>query len=204
MSQDDQREFDDFLQQYFQTQDRDERERIEYQMWDRFGVEQAVYVLDMVGFSRLTVQRGLAHYMSMVRRMQLTTRPIIEMCRGRVVKYEADNCFCRFPDTLDAIEAARVCARAFTAMNLKTEDDLDIHISSGIDYGEFLLIGGVNFFGTPVNGASKLGEDLAAPGEIWVTDRAMQRVPTEAGIKTVPKTITMSGLELPVHRVIVD
>ena len=55
----------------------------------------------------------------------------------------------------------------------QTKHPLHLH---GIDWGRLLLIGEVEFFGDPVNTASKLGEDLAARSEILVTKRAMDRV----------------------------
>ena len=46
-------------------------------------------------------------------------------------------------------------------------------LSVGIDYGEVLLIGESDYYGDPVNTASKLGEDLAVRGETLVTERAL-------------------------------
>jgi len=50
-----------------------------------------------------------------------------------------------------------------------------VHRSIGIDYGDLLLIGDEDYFGDPVNTASKLGEDLAGKGETLVTRRALER-----------------------------
>ncbi|MDH3276390.1 MAG: hypothetical protein OEM99_17815, partial [Gammaproteobacteria bacterium] len=47
-------------------------------------------------------------------------------------------------------------------------------LSVGIDYGRILLIGDTDFFGDPVNTASKLGEDLAIHAETLVTKRALE------------------------------
>ena len=44
----------------------------------------------------------------------------------------------------------------------------------GIDYGRVLLIDDMDFYGDPVNTASKLGEDLAVRAETLVTKRALE------------------------------
>ena len=70
------------------------------------GTERAVLVLDMSGFSLLTRRHGVIHYLSMVRRMQETVRPIVHDHEGSIVKFEADNGFAVFPDPESAIRAA--------------------------------------------------------------------------------------------------
>jgi class 3 adenylate cyclase len=86
---------------------------------------------------------------------------------------------------------------AFTASNLLTSDDLDIHIACGIDYGRILVVGNEDCFGDPVNRASKMGEDIAAAGEVLVTKEAMDKIPTEANIKARELSISISGMETP-------
>ncbi len=98
--------FFDMLLRYSSEPDVYKREIMEKEIWDEFGVSRAVFVLDMSGFSQLTQRYGLVHYLSLVRRMQVTTEPIIHTYSGEVVKYEADNCFALFPDACEAIQAA--------------------------------------------------------------------------------------------------
>ena len=38
---------------------------------------------------------------------------------------------------------------AFLALNILTDNEFDIHVSIGIDYGDVLLIGGPDYFGKP-------------------------------------------------------
>jgi class 3 adenylate cyclase len=118
-----------------------------------------------------------------------------------MIKYEADNCFAVFPDPLSAVNAAIAMQHAFSASNLLTSDDLDIHIACGIDYGKILIIGHEDCFGDPVNRASKIGEDLAAAGEILITQEAMQMVPTEAGIKAHEMSVSISGITIPAYMI---
>src|SRR5512146_3128756 len=133
--------FQQQLLRYSQTEISVERKEIEEAVWADYGAEFAVFVLDMSGFSLLTRKYGIVHYLSMVRRMQLTTEPIVKAYGGSMIKYEASHCFAVFPDPLSAVNAAIAMQHAFDAANLLTSDDLDIHIACGIDYGKLLIIG---------------------------------------------------------------
>jgi len=177
------------------------RQAIEAELWKEFGTELVVFVLDMSGFSLLTRKYGIVHYLSMVRRMQLTTEPIIKSFGGTMIKYEADNCFAVFPDPLSAVNAAIAMQHAFDAANILSSDDLDIHIACGIDHGKLLMIGHEDCFGDPVNRASKMGEDLAAAGEILISKAAMQMIPAEAGIKAHEINISISGITMPAYMI---
>ncbi len=189
--------FQDLLLQYSQSEVTTERRSIENALWTDYGAEFAVFVLDMSGFSLLTRKYGIVHYLSMVRRMQLTTEPIVKSYGGSMIKYEADNCFAVFPDPLSAVNAAIAMQHAFAASNILTSDDLDIHISCGIDYGKLLIIGHEDCFGDPVNRASKIGEDLATAGEILITRDAMEMIPAEANVKAREIVISISGISIP-------
>lgn len=193
------KKFHEMLLSFSQSEMIDERQKIEHSLWDEFGAEYAVFVLDMSGFSLLTRKYGIVHYLSMVRRMQMTTEPIVKSYGGFMIKYEADNCFAVFPEPLSAVNAAIAMQHAFSAENLLTSDDLDIHISCGIDYGKILIVGREDCFGDPVNRASKMGEDLAVAGEILITKEAMQMIPATAGIKAREMNVSISGITIPAY-----
>jgi class 3 adenylate cyclase len=186
---------------FSQAEDPEVRAKIEKTLWETFGEEQAVFVLDMSGFSRLTRKFGIIHYLSMVRRMQLTSGPIVQSYDGYMIKFDADNCFALFPAPLNAVNAAIAMQHAFNAANLLTADDLDIRVACGIDYGKILVVGNDDCFGDAVNRASKLGEDVAEAGDILVTKEAMELVPAEAGIKAREISISISGIEIPAYAV---
>ena len=191
------RKFHELLLGFSQSEKNEERQKIESSLWEEFGAEYAVFVLDMSGFSLLTRKYGIVHYLSMVRRMQMTTEPIVKSYGGFMIKYEADNCFAVFPDPLSAVHAAIAMQHAFRAENLLTSEDQDIHISCGIDYGKILVVGREDCFGDPVNRASKMGEDLAVAGEILVTKEAMEMIPTTARIKAREMNVSISGITIP-------
>lgn len=188
--------FEELLFQFVQTESKSQRDEIEKELWREFGTRKAILIMDMSGFSRLTQKFGIVHYLSMVKRMQMTTEPIIEQLGGKVVKYEADNCFAAFDDVLSATRAAIRVNVAFNAMNLFTDEAFDIRISIGIDHGDVLVNGDPDYFGDAVNCASKLGEDVAGPGEILITDNAFALLPAEAGYTGKVITPSLSGVRI--------
>lgn len=189
-------QFEAQLLKYAQESDPQERRKIEDGLWKDFGAVKAVLIMDLSGFSLLTQKYGIVHYLSIVRRMQLTSQPIIEQSGCTVVKFEADNCFAMFDEPLRAVQAAIALNTAFNEINVYTEERFDIRISSGIDYGDVLLIGGPDYFGATVNRASKIGEDIAQPGEILITKTAFEKIPAAAGVRGHSLRLTVSGIEL--------
>ncbi len=195
-------QFYDLMEAYARADTDDIRQQIQDEVWEQYGVEQTVHILDMSGFSRLTQKRGIVHYLSMVRHMQLVAQPIIERFGGSVVKFEADNAFCRFPTVENAIDASISLNIALDAMNMMTQDDLNIYISCGIDYGRFLLVEDSDFFGSAVNIASKLSEDIGSGGDILVTSSAMALLPAGVTFKSEAKSYEISGVEIDAQRII--
>jgi adenylate cyclase len=192
--------FGDLLLRHSQEASAERRQAIEDVLWRDFGFERAVLVLDMSGFSALAQRHGIVHYLSMVRRMQLTAEPIVDGYAGTLVKFEADNCYAMFPDVAGAVSAARELHAAFAAANAETPDELDIRIACGIDHGRILVVPGRDFYGVPVNRACKLGEDLAAPGEILLTSDAMDRLPG-GGDGATPASFAVSGIRIDAWRI---
>jgi hypothetical protein len=44
--------------------------------------------------------------------------------------------------------------------------------------------------------ASKLGEDIAGPGEILMTEAAFQLLPEDSGLQAEPLELSISGIDL--------
>ena len=188
--------FQDLLLQYSREADAVPRKAIEAQLWSEFGTQQAVLVFDMSGFSSLSSRYGIVHYLSMVRRMQLIAEPIVLSKSGVIIKFEADNGFAIFASVASAVEAAQTLNDAFALANVDTPDELDIRIGCGIDFGDILVVNGQDFFGDAVNRACKLGEDLAAPGEILLTRSAADRLPGDFAAVLDPVDLTVSGIRI--------
>jgi adenylate cyclase len=173
---------------------------IDAEIWRRFGITGAVLVLDMCGFSRLTLRYGITHFLSMIRRLQQIVRPVVTAADGRVVKTEADNVFAIFDDVPDALAAARDILKQLAAANVFLPADWDLHASIGIGYGPLLRIGEHDLFGSELNLASKLGEDVAGPEEILLSEAACARV--DNGTFDVEElSVEVSSLSLRAFRV---
>jgi len=149
---------------------------IDGEIWRRFGETAAVLVLDMCGFSRLTMRYGITHFLAMIHRLRAIVRPVIADAGGRVVKTDADNVFATFDDVAPALGAARTIQARLGAANAFLPEDWDLHASIGIGFGQLLMVGDDDLFGAEMNVASKLGEDVAGPGEILLSAAAGARL----------------------------
>jgi len=172
---------------------------IDRQVIETFARDVAVLVLDMVGFSRLTVEFGIIHYLAMIHQMQEAASPAVMSNGGQVIKLDADNLFAIFDEPVRALESALDIFRAFDAINTVVPIDRDIYGSIGIGYGETLLIDGRDMFGSEVNIACKLGEDCALKSEILLTQAAYDRLPANRYIFS-PSAFTIGDFKIDCYR----
>jgi class 3 adenylate cyclase len=150
---------------------------VDREIWSAFGETHAVWVLDMCGFSRLTMRYGITHFLAMIHRLHGIVRPLIGRYLGRVVKTEADNVFAVFDRVEAALAAARDVQEHLATANAFLPEDWDLHASIGIGWGELLMLAtDHDFYGNELNLASKLGEDIAEAGETLLTEAAHDRL----------------------------
>jgi len=168
-------EFDGLIADFAELNDPVEIEAAHEQIWDRFGTEGAVFISDMASFSSTSRKSGVCHYLKMIYRARQTIAPVIAANNGLLLKCDADNTYAFFSKTADAIQASFDVNAAIYKANRAWGSSEQVDLSVGIDFGRVLLIGDVDFFGDPVNTASKLGEDLAVRAETLVTERALAR-----------------------------
>ena len=189
-------EFEALLARYAACGDVAERARLDDEMWERFGTDGAVFISDMSGFSRTTRALGISHFLSQIHEM----RPIIARAVGDhggvLLKAETDNCYAYFKEPDNALKASLQINAALAEYNRNRAGPDKMFISIGIDYGRLLLIGEVEFFGDPVNTASKLGEDLAARSEILLTRRAMDKVTIDLEKSPDKRQERISGIDI--------
>jgi len=159
----------------------------------------AVLVLDMSGFSRLTIQYGIIHYLGMIVQMEVASRPAVLENHGRVIKVEADNLFAVFDNPDDAVEGALDILRAFRAVNSVVPENRDLHGCIGIGYGDTLVLEEEDMFGCELNLASKLGEDLAGPGEILITAAAREAMSGNRH-RLAKRSFRASGVDIECYR----
>ncbi len=172
---------------------------IDEQLRQAFERKVAILALDMSGFTRLTDQYGIIHYLAMIHQMQESAGPAVTGNGGQVIKQEADNLFAIFECPVHALEAALDIFRAFEAINSVVPDHRDIYGCIGIGYGNTLVIGDEDLFGSEMNLASKLGEDLAQRMEILLTPSAYEALPAEC-YSCQPVEFSTSGMELCCYR----
>lgn len=159
----------------------------------------AILVLDMCGFSRITARHGIIHFLAMVHQMEQAARPAIVGNGGEVIKQEADNLFAVFTTAEQALEAALDTLRALEAMNAVLPPERALLVSAGIGFGPTLVIADEDLFGPEMNGACKLGEDIAAAGQILLTQAAHAALPP-GRYDCTAELHEISGLLLPSHR----
>lgn len=165
-----------------------------------FTVRRAALVLDMSGFSRTTQRHGIVEFLLMIHQMRLLAVPAIEACGGALVKAEADNLYCLFESSGDAVRAAREIMTRLNTVNVLLPADRRLYASIGVGFGEVLVLDGEDLFGDEVNLASKLGEDVAQGGEILLTEAA--RADLDPAIVTTPDRVSISGLALTYHALV--
>jgi adenylate cyclase len=189
-------EFDAVLARFSASRDVAERARIDDEIWQRFGTEGAVFISDMSGFSRTTRALGICHFLAQIYRVRPVVARAVGENGGILLKAETDNCYAFFPEVDQAVTAAMEINRELDRQNLNRDTSDKSFVSIGIDWGRMLLIGEVEFFGDPINTASKLGEDLAARSEILVTRRAMDRVTIELDREPDVRRERISGIDI--------
>jgi adenylate cyclase len=173
--------------------------QLDAQIRAEFEEVHAILVLDMCGFSRLTIRHGIIHYLALIRRMQAVALPEITRGGGRLVKTEADNVFAVFPTPGKAARCAMRIQRELARHNRALPEDWDVHVGIGIGHGPLLLVGEHDVYGSEMNLASKLGEDLAAAGEVLVTEAAHARLGA-LGARFAGAKARLSGMNLRYYR----
>ena len=168
-------EFDRLISDFSALRDPAQMESARQAIWDRFGTEGAVFISDMASFSSTSRKIGVCHFLKLIYRARQIVGPIVAANDGILLKCDADNCYAFFRKTDDAIKASFEINDALFQHNDEFGLAEQIYLSVGIDYGRVLLIDNEDFFGDPVNTASKLGEDLAIKAETLVTERAIER-----------------------------
>ena len=167
-------EFDSLIADFSDESDPEKAEEVRQRIWDKFGTKGAVFISDMASFSSTSRKVGVCHFLKMIHRTRQIVAPVIEANRGVLLKCDADNCYAFFKSADDAIRASFDVNGALYEANDSFDIGEQVNLSVGIDFGRVLLIGDIEFFGDPVNTASKLGEDLATRNEILVTHRAIE------------------------------
>jgi len=168
------RDFDELIANFADISNSEEQEAARSNIWDKYGVNGAVFISDMASFSSTSRKVGVCHFLKLIHRARQIIAPIVAANHGTLLKCDADNCYAFFERTDDAIQTSFDVNAALFKSNETYGMEEQIYVSVGIDYGRVLLVDAVDFYGDPVNTASKLGEDLAIKAETLVTRRAIE------------------------------
>jgi len=158
---------------------------IDRQIWDLFGEEWAVVFTDLSGFSRRVQEFGILHFLQVISEHHKLLLPIIEEHDGLLVKTEGDSLLLLFRRPERALVCVQRMMDACAEYNVGRAAEIQILLCAGIGFGEVLRIGDYEVWGREVNAASKLGEDTAKSGEIWVTEAVRQALQAMAGVEFV-------------------
>ena len=154
-------------------------QEIDAEIWQQMGREDAVLVLDMSGFTRTTKEYGIVHFLAMHRKVMDLSEPDIADEGGITIKHDADNLIAVFGRTEKAVRAAVRIQRNVSAYNRTVEYARQIGVCIGISFGRVLRTDH-DVFGDAVNVAYKLGEDIADPWDVLVSDTAFEELSQKA------------------------
>jgi class 3 adenylate cyclase len=130
-------------------------------------------------------------------------RPLVRRHGGGLIKVEADSMLLRFPDVAAACRSVAALERVMRRERRRLRADESLRFSYGIGWGEVIDLGS-DVFGLEVNLASKLGEDLARPGEALLTPAAAAAVARSPGLRLRPHRLVRYGpLTVRVSRLVV-
>lgn len=164
-------ELGDYLDRRTLSNNKDDIEAIDQEVWDKYGEDWAIVYTDLSGFTREAYNRGIMYTLEAIHTFRRIVLPIVAELGGIVIKTEGDSLMILFKRAIDALDFARKVNQELGAYNLEHHGN-EIFNGSGIAYGRIIKLGNQDIYGLEVNLASKLGEDMAAGNEILITEGA--------------------------------
>jgi adenylate cyclase len=160
----------------------------------------AVVFTDTSGFTERTARDGILHCLMLFARLADGARKAVRGCGGEIVKMEGDSWLLRFDDVAAACLGVAALEAAIARANRGRPANERLHFSYGIGYGEVLDLE-TDMYGLEVNLASKIGTELARPGEVLMTPAAAAALDRKALRRVVPHRImTFENAAVPVQR----
>ncbi len=154
-----------------------DKAEIDARIWDLFGEEWAVMFTDLAGFSSGVASFGIIHFLQVIYESQRLLIPCIDLHDGILLKVEGDSMLVIFRNVGKAIDCALSMQQACLDYSASREKAEQIRLCVGLGFGRVLRIGDRDVYGSEVNAAAKLGEDIAKAGEILVTDAVHRAAP---------------------------
>ncbi len=173
-----------------------ERSRFEADIWKKLGCRCAMLVLDSSGFTRNTQESGILSYLACIVRLRDMMDPILTRFDCISWRAATDNVFAEFKTADGALAAALEIQRLVDAANIQVQNSEKFGVCIGIGFGDVLRSLSEGVFGSEMNLASKLGEDLAGNGEILLTESAYQVISEDHRKNIKGRRTAVSGVEL--------
>jgi adenylate cyclase len=152
------------------------KEDIDNRIWDLFGETWSVMFTDLSGFSRQVAEFGIVHFLQIIYESQVIVVPCIDRFDGIMLKMEGDSMLILFRRPGKALACAMAMQKASKEYNIGRDKTEQMLLCIGLGYGRMLRIGDDDIFGSEVNAASKLGEDIADAWEILMTEEFRKAV----------------------------
>ncbi len=132
---------------------------------------QAVVFSDTADFTIRVARDGILHFLMVFERLVRGARTVVRSAGGELVKVEADSLLLRFENVPAACRGVAALEGHLRRLNRALPPSERLRFSYGIGYGNVLNLEH-DLFGLEVNLASRLGEDLAEPGDVLLTPAA--------------------------------
>lgn len=162
--------------------------------------KRAIVFTDTADFTERAAHDGILHFLMALGRAIDGMRPVIAREGGEIVKVEADSLLLRFDEAPAACRAVEALEAFLRRDNRRRPENERMRFSYGIGYGDVIDLEG-DMFGLEVNLASKLGEDLAKPGEALLTPGASSALDRATLKRVTPyKVLPFGRNALAVHR----
>jgi class 3 adenylate cyclase len=162
--------------------------------------KRAVVFTDCANFTVRTLRDGILHFLMVFEAAVDGAGAAVRRTGGSVLKIEADSLLLVYDDATAACRGVDAIERFLAGFNAGRPADEQARFSYGIGYGDLLDLDG-DTFGLEVNLASKMGEDLARPGEILLTPGAVENLAPSWRRRLVPHApCRLHGQAIPVKR----
>ena len=107
---------------------------VERELYERYQDTCAVMVLDSSGFTRLTQQLGIIHFLALVVAMQDIVGSVVKAHDALAAWSEADNSYAVFPTAKASVQAAMEIQRAIAAENDRRPEASRLWVCIGLGY----------------------------------------------------------------------
>jgi len=171
--------------------------RCSEKLWEQFGRDYAVLIIDSSGFTRTTREYGILPFLGQLVQVRRVATSVLKRCQAVSFKFEADNIYAYFENPNNALDAAFGIQEEIRSHSILLPDGKPFKVCSGIGYGRMLYSETLEgCFGDEMNLAAKLGEDVAEPDEVLLTQACYNALTSHRQEGFSPSTIDVSRTDI--------